>query len=167
MNLTQAHAVNSPLRWRVAPAFDDYVRNRTGDGIVTLSEGASRDEDGCYYFPADEPSSDAQDLRFQGAVEFRAYLGVLSVRIAQPSLHLRPGIMSMHIADDAGPTGTRLELATATIEPGTVREVTLDLRLTERGSELFLGKYPVGAPLAPLSIVLPSAVGTAMTGRIL
>ena len=51
--------------------------------------------------------------------------------------------------------GERLELATATFDEGLIGHVELDLRLTERGSELFFGKYPAGTQLACVTVTLP------------
>lgn len=144
------------LQWRIEPAFDSYVRNQTGDGTVTVSSGASRDDDGYYLFPSIDASPDPASLHFGGSVEFRAYMGVLSLRIAEPSFHVSRDVVRMYIVDDAAPAGTRLELATAAIEPGQVGRVLLDLRLTEQGSELFFGKYPAGTPLAPVNVLLPA-----------
>lgn len=149
------------LRWRIDPAFDDYVRNRTGDGTVTVTAGASYDKEGFYSFPR---TSDPAGLHFGGAVEFRAYLGVLSLRIAEPGIQISQGVAHLSIVDDAAPTGTRLELATATLAPQQAGSTLLDLRLTERGSELFFGKYSAGAALAPINVQLPPpAAGMALT----
>jgi len=156
MKLRRTPTGRKSLQWRIDSAFDNYVRNQTGDGTVVLSEGALRDADGYYHFPRIDSGEDAQCMRFGGSVEFRAYLGVLSLRIAEPSLHIFPDVVRMYIVDDSAPAGTRLELATAAIEPGLTGKVVLDLQLSERGSELFLGKYPVGAPLAPASVLLPA-----------
>lgn len=164
--LSGAPAGTHSLQWLIDPAFDDYVRNRTGDGTVILSAGASRDGDGYYHFPVNLTSGDRDNLYFGGSVEFHAYLGVLRLRIAEPSLHVARDMVHMYIVDDSAPTGTRMELAAAAIVPGTTGNTTLDLRLTERGAELFLGKYPAGTPLAPLNFVpgfpaakLPSVEG--------
>jgi hypothetical protein len=161
--LRRAPAGTDSLQWRIDPAFDDYVRNRTGDGTVILSAGATRDDDGYYHFPRIVTSGDPENLHFGGSVEFRAYLGVLSLRIAEPSLHASGGVVHMYIVDDSAPVGTRLELATAAIEPGATGSMLLDLRLTERGAELFLGKYPAGTPLAPLNIVLGAPAARAFS----
>jgi hypothetical protein len=164
--LRRTPAGTHSLQWRIDPAFDDYVRNRTGDGTVTLSAGATRDDDGYYHFPRIITSGDPENLHFGGSVEFRAYLGVLSLRIAEPSLHVSRGVVQLFIVDDSAPLGARLELATASIEPDAAGSMVLDLRLTERGAELFLGKYPAGTPLAPLSIFLaaPAARQTSVEG---
>ncbi|MBE4717887.1 HtaA domain-containing protein [Pseudarthrobacter sp. AB1] len=162
MKLRRAPAGTHSLQWRIDPAFDDYVRNRTGDGTVVLSAGATRDDDGYYQFPKIGSSLDPVNLRFGGSVEFRAYLGVLSLRIADPSFHITHDVVRMFVVDDNAPAGTRLELATAAIEPGRTGSVMLDLRLTEAGSELFLDKYPAGTPLAPLTILLPAAAARQM-----
>jgi hypothetical protein len=161
--LRRAPAGTHSLQWRIDPAFDDYVRNRTGDGTVILSAGATHDDDGYYHFPRIVTSGDRENLHFGGSVEFRAYLGVLSLPIAEPSLHVSGGVVHMYIVDDSAPVGTRLELATAAIEPGATGSMLLDLRLTERGAELFLGKYPAGTPLAPLNIVLGAPAARAFS----
>ncbi|WP_168709330.1 HtaA domain-containing protein [Arthrobacter sp. PAMC25564] len=164
VELKQAPRGADSLQWRVDASFDNYVRNQTGDGTVTVSAGASRDHDGYYYFPRIDTSSGSENLHFGGAVEFRAYMGVLSLRIADPSFHISQDMVRMYIMDDAAPAGTRLELATATLEPGQVGPAVLDLRLTERGSELFFGKYPAGTTLAPATVLLPGpAISMAST----
>jgi Htaa len=145
------------LRWSINPSFDNYVRTQTGDGTVTVSAGASRDSDGFYHFPKLSGSSDPANLHFGGSVDYFAYLGVLSLRIAEPSLHFDRNVVRMYIVDDAAPAGTRLELATATNDAGLTGDVTLQFALTERGSELFFGKYHAGTPLAPLTVYLPSS----------
>jgi hypothetical protein len=163
MKLRQASAGSTTLQWRIEPAFDDYVRNRTGDGTVILADGASRDSDGFYRFPRTGAFRDCKNFHFSGSVEFRAYLGVLSVRIAEPSLHVAEDKVHMYIVDDSAPAGTRLELASAAIKPGATGVTNLDLRLTERGAELFMGKYPAGTPLAPIELVLPAPVTRQLT----
>lgn len=163
MKLRRAPADVDSLQWRIEPAFDSYVRTQTGDGTVTLSAGATRDGQGYYHFPRTDTCQDPANLRFGGSVEFRAYMGVLSLRIAEPSLHVSGDRVHLYIVDDAAPAGTRLELATATIAPGHTGRVLLDFRLTERGSELFFGKYPAGAPLASITIFLPASAARQTT----
>ncbi|WP_164520356.1 HtaA domain-containing protein [Specibacter cremeus] len=142
------------LRWGINTRFDDYVRQHAGDGEVTLADGAMRDEEGNYLFPrrAESPGDDGV-VAFGGSVEYRAYLGVLAVRIAEPTLTVTDGQVRLHIVDDHAPSGTRLELATAALDSAPAGGLTLHPRLTERGAEMFLGKYPAGAPLAPLGLV--------------
>lgn len=155
INISRTLTGRDSLQWRINPGFDNYVRNQTGDGTVTVSDGAFRDEGGYYHFPRTDTPADPDSLHFGGSVEFRAYLGVLSLRIAGPSFQVSRNLLRMFIVDDAAPAGTLLELATAAIEPGQVGSVMLDLRLTERGSDLFFGKYPAGTPLAPVNVLLP------------
>ncbi|SDP42702.1 Htaa protein [Arthrobacter sp. ok909] len=164
IKLRRAPGGADSLQWRIDASFDNYVRNQTGDGTVTVSGGASRDDDGYYHFPRLDTSSGGENVRFGGSVEFRAYMGVLSLRIADPSLHVSQDMVRMYIVDDAAPAGTRIELATAALDHGQVGLAILDLRLTERGSELFFGKYPAGAPLAPATVLLPApAISMALT----
>ena len=145
------------LRWRINASFDDYVRNQTGDGEVILSDGARRDEDGNYVFPAHAARSEDGLITFAGSVEFRAYRGILALRVAEPQFKRVDDVVFLSVVDDAAPAGSRLDLATATIESSHVGQASLDLRLTERGSDLFLGKYPAGASLAPVTITLPTS----------
>ncbi|WP_211320773.1 HtaA domain-containing protein [Arthrobacter livingstonensis] len=144
------------LRWRINIGFDDYVRCQTGDGTVTTSGGAFRDVDGSYVFPLTEaPEQPEGTMAFLGEVSFRAYMGVLAVRIAKPTLTLVDGVLELSIIDDAAPAGTRMVLATAT--PGNLGSVVLDPRLTDRGSELFFSKYKVGSSLAPIHLHVASS----------
>lgn len=149
--------ISASLRWRINASFDDYVRNQTGDGEVFLSEGAQRDDDGHYVFPAHAACDEDGVIAFDGSVDFRAYRGILALRVAEPQFKLIDDLIHLSVVDDAAPAGSRLDLATATLESSRVGQTTLDLRLTDRGSELFLGKYPAGAPLAPVTIILPTS----------
>lgn len=139
------------LRWRINIGFDDYVRRQAGDGTVTTSGGAFRDADGSYVFPSIEAPGQLEDtMAFLGEVSFRAYMGVLAVRIAEPTLTLVDGVLELSIIDDAAPAGTRMVLATAT--PDDLGSGALDPHLTEHGSEMFFSKYPAGSSLAPIHL---------------
>lgn len=150
-------ATSASLRWRINASFDDYVRNQTGDGEVILGEGVQRDEDGYYVFPAHAPSDEGGVIAFGGSVDFQAYRGILALRVAEPRFQVIDDSIHLTVVDDAAPAGSRLELATATLDSSVTGPTTLDLRLTDRGSELFFGKYPAGAPLAPVTITLPTS----------
>ncbi|GAB13280.1 hypothetical protein ARGLB_037_01310 [Arthrobacter globiformis NBRC 12137] len=141
------------LRWRIDDRFDHYVRHLAGDGEVVLNEGAGADPDGQYLFPfsANEDALPGT-LCFSGSVEYKAYLGVLALRIAGPRITINGSEACLSVEGDGVFQGARLELATARIEDHTPGLAPIGFRLTAAGSEMFFGKYPPGWLLAPATI---------------
>lgn len=140
------------LRWAIHRSFDEYLRTRTSDGIVELRGGVTRDDTGEFLFPVDARRSTADRLVVEGTVEYRAYLGVLTVRIAQLEVERGDGGWAVSIAEPRGIPGERLVIAIASDE-ASAPDAHLDLRprLTQDGADLFLGRYEVDSDLAPIA----------------
>lgn len=137
------------LHWRIENRFDDYVRHQTGDGQVAL-DGVSVDAHGQYVFPAiSNEDAPPGTLCFSGSVEYTAYLGVLTLRIAQPQVMFTADEARLFVRG-ARPYDEPSILAVAGTENHAA--TPLMFRLTDLGSEIFFGKYPPGWPLAPAQI---------------
>ncbi|SDW90924.1 Htaa protein [Arthrobacter sp. cf158] len=139
------------LQWRIDDRFDHYVRNLTGDGEVVLTGGAAVDDDGQYLFPAVAGKGGSSTACFSGSVEYKAYMGVLSLRISAPRITVGEHDLRLSVQDIAS-QGADVELATAPLVGRAPGMDPIEFRLTEAGSEMFFGKYPPGWLLAPAKL---------------
>jgi hypothetical protein len=131
------------LAWGVRRSFVDYVQ-RVG-GTVSFG-GAAFWHDGAFRFPAERGHSD----RFSGEVLFSAHGGLLSVEIADPWLEENRGVLVLTVADFA--RAHRLPIAE--LERGGGWAGPHSTRITEAGSILLGGTYPVGTELDPVTLLL-------------
>jgi hypothetical protein len=130
------------LAWGVRRSFVDYVQRVGG----TVSFGAAAFwRDGAFRFPAQRGHSD----RFTGEVLFVAHGGLLSVEIADPWLEEDRGVLVLTVSDFA----RAHRLAIAELEPGEKRAGPHTARITEAGSILLGGTYPVGTELDPVTLL--------------
>lgn len=130
-------STGSGLLWGVHASFREYLQ-RLSDGRTEVSDGAVLLDDGRVLFPA----LDGSPGRFAGAVHFTGHHGMLALTLARPQL--TDGALTV---DDPFPTadpGARIAVV--------VHETHGSTRLTEEGSDLFLGTYPAGTEFDPLTV---------------
>lgn len=140
------------LRWCVNPAFEEYVRRAADSSSVTASDDAVQVDDATYFFPED-PTSDHADRgeAFLGTVSYVAYLGILDVQISAPRLVPDDALTRILIRDMNWSKPRWREfgtLPTADISSG----AETDVELSEFGSALFMGRYPVGSMVGRLRL---------------
>jgi|TARA_B110000495_G_C22902884_1_gene526944 hypothetical protein len=146
------------LTWGVKASFRSYVE--AAGGSVTLSDGATRAEDGSFVFTA-VPGGDlsiAADgsatgaMRFQGAVTFEAHGGMLKTTIAE--LGLEAGTDGLVLtAPEAPQNQSRCTIAQlGPIEVGAGDAITIGSEITLDGMYQIADNYPPGTELDPLHL---------------
>jgi len=133
------------LAWGVHGPFRDYVQ-RMPDGQMTARDGAEKLATGETFFPLDSVTSD--ELRFTGTLEFIGHHGMLAVVIQQPWLQRQGGQWHLTIVDPFEP-GARMPFVVVDFDD----ETTGTTRLTEAGTDLFMGNYPENTLFDPVRIV--------------
>lgn len=134
------------LAWGVHAPFRDYVQ-RMSDGQMTARDGAETLTTGETFFPLE--ASTSGELRFTGTLEFAGHHGMLAVVIQQPWLQQDAGQWQISIADPFGP-GARMPCVVVDFDDA----ATGVTRLTEAGTDLFMGNYSENALFDPVRIVL-------------
>ena len=148
----------STLTWGVKASFRSYVEGVGGS--ISLSDGATRAEDGAFVFAA-IPGGDlaiAPDgsatgtMRFEGTVTFDAHGGMLKSKLTELAIEV----------DDDGLVLTALETmmnrdrcAIAKLGPAEIdsdNAVTLRAEITLDGMYQIADNYPPGTELDPLRL---------------
>jgi len=146
------------LTWGVKASFRSYVE--AAGGSITLSEGATRAEDGTFVFRA-VPGGDlsiAPDgsatgaMRFQGAVTFDAHGGMLKATLTE--LGLEAGTDGLVLTAPEAPLNKdRCVLAKlGPVEIGAGDAVTIGATITLDGMYQIADNYPPGTELDPLQL---------------
>lgn len=146
------------LIWGVKASFRSYVE--AVGGSVTLSDGATRADDGSFIFTA-MPGGDltiAPDgsasgaMRFQGTVTFEAHGGMLKSTLAE--LGLEVGAEGLVLtALEAPMNKERCAIATlGPIDAGPDGAMTLAAEITLDGMYQIADNYPPGTELDPLRL---------------
>jgi hypothetical protein len=146
------------LTWGVKASFRSYVE--AAGGSITLSDGATRAEDGSFVFKA-APGGDlsiAPDgsatgtVRFQGAVTFDAHGGMLKATLAE--LGIEAGTDGLVLtALEAPMNKSRCAIAQlGPIELGAGDAVTIVAEITFDGMYQIADNYPPGTELDPLQL---------------
>lgn len=107
---------------------------------LTESEGA--------FFPLDNDSTTPNALRFYGSLEFLGHNGMLAVTVQQPWLEHHNGQCRLTIVDPFDPA-ERMPL----VEIEFTDEVIGDTRLTEAGTDLFMGNYTANTLFDPVRMI--------------
>ncbi|ROO85658.1 Htaa protein [Actinocorallia herbida] len=143
------------LTWGVKRSFREYVAE-VDDGSETFGNGARRTASGEFAFPladaADfDPATGLGTLRFAGSVVFRAYSGVLLVRVRDPWVVLGEtgGCLTIMHPAYREATGVRAEIAVFDPPVRAAGGRRLAPTLTYDGVRAFGDVYGVGAPLDP------------------
>ena len=146
------------LIWGVKASFRNYVE--AAEGSITLSDGATRAEDGAFVFAA-EPNGDliiAADgsatgaMRFQGTVTFEAHGGMLKATLKELAIEASEDGVVLTVLD--GPMNKRrcavAELDLIAIDSGS--SVTMNSKITMDGMYQIADNYPPGTELDPVQL---------------
>ncbi len=148
------------LKWGVKESFRSYVEN--AGGSIAVSEGATRDGDGAFVFPAsgDGGLAIGADGRpdgagaFEGEVRFEAHGGMLKVAFAAPSLEVVEGGASITVAGAVG--GRRVQLADLDLAQATTdaEALVIPAKLAKDGWRILGDHYGPATPLDPVRLIL-------------
>lgn len=151
------------LTWGVKTSFRNYVE--AVGGSITLSDGATRAEDGTFIFTA-APGGDLSiaadgsatgSMRFQGSVAFDAHGGMLKSKLSELGVESGPEGLILTVLEAPGNEG---RCAIAELGPisfdkekvGTDGAITLGSKITFDGMYQIADDYPQGTELDPLHL---------------
>ncbi len=146
------------LTWGVKASFRSYVE--AAGGSVSLSDGATRAEDGCFIFEAETggnltiaPDGSATGaMRFQGTVSFEAHGGMLSTTLTELGVEVSDEGLVL-TAVQAPLNQERCVIATLDpLEIGPNEAITLGAQITMDGMYQIADNYPPGTELDPLRL---------------
>ena len=135
------------LAWGVHGSFRDYIQ-RLADGHVAVHDGAQMLESGETLFPLDAEAASPHELRFTGSLEFGGHHGMMAVTVRQPWLEHGADGWHLTIVDPFEPA-SRMALVAVKFDDRN----TATTRLTEAGTDLFMGNYTEGTIFDPMRIV--------------
>lgn len=135
------------LAWGLHGPFREYIV-RMSDGTVTALGDAEILDSGEAYFPMDRHSTAADTLCFTGALQFTGHHGMLAVTIQDPWLQFADEMTTLTIVDPFDQSA-RMDLVTTEIQD----DDTARTRLTEAGTDVFMGNYPENIAFDPLRIL--------------
>lgn len=148
----------SQLTWGVKASFLGYVE--AVEGSVTLSEGATRNEDGTFVFSA-VPGGDlaiAPDgsasgaMRFQGTITFDAHGGMLNSTLAELGIEVGEDGLVL-TALEAPMNQDRCAIAKlGPVEIGPDDVITMRSEITLDGMFQIADNYPPGTELDPVRL---------------
>ncbi len=146
------------LTWGVKASFRSYVE--AAGGTITLSDGATRAEDGSFVFPA-LPGGDlvfASDgsatgaVRFHGTVTFDAHGGMLKSTLAELSLEAGTDGLVLTALEAPMYKGRCAIARLGQVEVGAGDAITLVAEITLDGMYQIADNYPPGTELDPLQL---------------
>jgi hypothetical protein len=164
-----AHPTSHPLpglRWAVKRSFLSYL-SRLPDGRMSATDGAVQaagDEVVWEAATGDTPPvSEEADrvLTFAGDLRYGGHGGLLFVRLADPHVTLRGDLGELSVLDTFSQINeARISLVTFGIArrdhtPGYEVISADEVRLTDRGAEVFNMVYPAGELFEPLTMTWP------------
>ena len=145
------------LTWGVKASFRSYVE--TMGGSISVSDGATRTEDGAFVFTA-APGGDlsiAPDgtatgaMRFQGTITFDAHGGMLKATLTE--LGIEAGAQGLELSVlDAQTNQDRCTIATLGPVEISDSKVTLGSQITVDGMYQIADNYPPGTELDPVHL---------------
>lgn len=149
---------NNGLRWGVKNSFVAYVE-KMRDGAVFVADGATRLDDGAFYFPfQDETHTERGSVRrFLGAVHFTGHSGMLAVNLSGIEVTETSAGAVLSIADELSPQGRLTLVQLGEAEEGvTSSGVTYPAPvLTDEGADLFFENYPAGTAFDAVTLPVP------------
>lgn len=125
--------------------FRNYVQ-RMSDGDMTARNGAEVLATGETFFPLEVFTPD--ELRFRGSLEFSGHNGMLGVTLQQPWLQRHAGGWELTIVDPFDSAARMPFVVVHLDELGTGTT-----RLTEAGTDVFMGNYTENTVFDSLRIV--------------
>jgi hypothetical protein len=146
------------LTWGVKASFRGYVE--AAGGSITLSDGATRAEDGSFVFTA-VPGGDlsfAPDgsatgaMRFEGTVKFDAHGGMLKSTVTE--LGIEAGVDGLFLTALETPQNeSRCAIAKlGPVEVGADNAITIRSQITFDGMYQIADDYPAGTELDPVQL---------------
>lgn len=143
---------NSPgavigLAWGLHGPFREYLA-RTPDGTMTALGDAEMLVNDEAYFPIDRHCSTADSLHFTGTLQFTGHNGMLAVTIQDPWLKRTAETATLTIVDPFD-RSARMDLVATEFQD----DNTAKTRLTEAGTDVFMGNYPENIAFDPLRIL--------------
>ncbi len=148
----------SRLTWGVKASFRSYVE--AAGGSVSLSDGATRSEDGTFVFTA-VPGGDLKiaadgsasgSMRFQGEVTFDAHGGMLKATLNELELEAGPEGLFLTVLE-APMNQSRCAIAKLDfVEFGPDDAIVLRSEITADGMYQIADNYPPGTVLDPMRL---------------
>ena len=135
------------LAWGVHGPFRQYVE-RMSDGQMAARDGAEILATGEAFFPLDVDSTTPDELRFTGSLEFSGHHGMLAVTVEQPWLQHRAGQWELSVVDPFEPAKRMPFVAVEFTD-----NATGTTRLTEAGTDVFMGNYSEATLFDPVRII--------------
>ncbi len=143
------------LTWGVKQSFRGYVE-MTG-GVTEAAEGATRDADGAFIFPATAESTlelaadGALTGRgvFQGEVKFDSHGGMLKVFLADPILEVTEACATLTVADSPK-RNFRIEVVK--LDPAAAGPDGIPTKLSVDGVYLLGAHYPLNTAVDPVKL---------------
>ena len=146
------------MTWGVKESFRNYVE--AAEGTITLSDGATRADNGAFIFPAqaggnltiNADGSASGSMSFQGTVTFEAHGGMLKSTLAELMLESTDDGLVLSVLE--GPMN-KSRCAVAELGPvavGTDDEITLGTKITMDGMYQIADNYPPGTELDPVGL---------------
>ncbi|MFT4819731.1 MAG: hypothetical protein ACJAYE_001611 [Candidatus Azotimanducaceae bacterium] len=146
------------LTWGVKTSFRNYVE--AAGGSITLSDGATRAEDGTFIFMA-APGGDLTitsdgsatgAMRFQGSVAFNAHGGMLKSTLSELGVESGPEGLVLTTLEAPGNKGRCAIAQLGPVEVGTDGAMTIGSKITFDGMYQIADDYPQGTELDPLQL---------------
>lgn len=181
-----ATVTGGDMDWGIKTSFRNYVLNNpAANGSITPSEGATTNEDGSFDYQPGSGSytpGGAVDATFGGQVFFTGHEGILKFTLADPRVSFNgdSGVLYADVVSSApfGPNAGQetsypnvdfatLDLTgiTPTDDGSTLSASGIPATLTENGAETFVGFYPAGTALDPISFELTYGPGELVAGK--
>src|SRR5699024_1702716 len=135
------------LVWGVHAPFRQDIQ-RIPDGHLTVHHAAQMLESGETFFPLDTQATSAHELRFLGSLKSGGHNCMMAVPVQQPWLQHDGEHLWLTIVDPFEP-GSRMPMVALDMRDGDGTA-----RLTETGTDLFMGNYNEGTVFDPVRIVL-------------
>ena len=144
------------LTWGVKASFRGYVE--AAEGSITLSDGATRAEDGTFVFPV-APGGDlaiaadgtaAGATRFLGTVTFEAHGGMLKSTLAELCVEATDAGLVISVLDAPMNKGRCAIAELGPVSLGADGVVTMGSQITVDGMYQIADNYPPGTELDPV-----------------
>jgi len=158
------------IDWGVKESFRNYISGSIASGTITLGDGATKNADGSYRWPASESSYSADTglvtVKTAGSVHFEGHHGALDLTFSKLALRLDPSgdatlsgaIVSKNSAGTVVDYGTVViaelddERGTRVVGDGTLDWTGLPGVLSAAATPSFAGYYGAGQSLDPVGV---------------